>query len=141
MINHSMQLRCLIERDHGLYVGYCLDLGLGVQGDSAAEVREALHAAIDAYPRAFFRETIEVTTMQIAIEVPEDFVNFQGERVVQQDVRMSYGLWLFQSGRVTLAKAAQVAGLDIYDFLSACKERQIPVLAMTEDELLAEVAG
>jgi hypothetical protein len=49
MNHHSMQLRCLIERDHELYVGYCLDLGLGVQGDSAAEVREALHAAIDAY--------------------------------------------------------------------------------------------
>lgn len=78
--------------------------------------------------------------MQIAIELPEDFVRFQGQPAVQQDVRLSYGLWLFQTERVTLAKAAQVAGLDIYDFLSACKERQIPVLALTEDELLAEIA-
>jgi hypothetical protein len=49
MINHSMQLRCLIEQDQGLYVGYCLDLGLGVQGDTVAEVRDSLHAAIEAY--------------------------------------------------------------------------------------------
>jgi len=49
MRNHSVELRCLIERDQGLYVGYCLDLGLGVQGDTVAEVHENLHAAIEAY--------------------------------------------------------------------------------------------
>lgn len=49
MINHSVYLRCLIEQDQGLYVGYCLDLGLGVQGDTVAEVRDSLHAAIEAY--------------------------------------------------------------------------------------------
>jgi len=79
--------------------------------------------------------------MQIAIELPEDFVHFQGERAVQQDVRLSYSLWLFQTGRVTLAKGAQVAGLDIYDFMTACKERRIPIIALSENDLLAEIDG
>ncbi len=49
MVRNSLQLRCLIEQDQGLYVGYCLDLGLGVQGDTVIEVRERLHTAINGY--------------------------------------------------------------------------------------------
>jgi len=56
-------------------------------------------------------------------------------------VRASYALWLYQRERVTLAKAAEIAGVTLYDFMSLCKSNQIPVLDISRDELVAELAG
>lgn len=49
MEDKPLRLRCLIEQEGALYLAYCIDFGLGVQGDSATDVRERLHAAIDDY--------------------------------------------------------------------------------------------
>jgi predicted HTH domain antitoxin len=80
-------------------------------------------------------------TMQIAIELPNDFVAFQTAADISQEVRASYALWLYQRERVTLAKAAEVAGVSLYDFMSLCKSNQIPVIDLSKEELLAELAG
>ncbi|MCI5158034.1 MAG: UPF0175 family protein [Candidatus Electrothrix sp. AUS1_2] len=77
--------------------------------------------------------------MQIAIDLPNDFVMFQGERTVQRDIRLAYALWLFKAELVTISKAAKVAGLDIYDFMAACKDNRIPVIAVDREELLADL--
>ncbi|MCI5131443.1 MAG: UPF0175 family protein [Candidatus Electrothrix sp. EH2] len=77
--------------------------------------------------------------MQIAIDLPNDFVMFQGERTVQRDIRLAYALWLFKAELVTISKAAKVAGLDIYDFMAACKDNRIPVITVDREELLADL--
>ncbi|WP_417909848.1 UPF0175 family protein [Candidatus Electronema sp. PJ] len=77
--------------------------------------------------------------MQIAIDLPNDFVMFQGEQTVQRDIRLTYALWLFKAEMVTIAKAAHIAGLDIFDFMAACKDNRIPVIAIDRAELLAEL--
>jgi predicted HTH domain antitoxin len=79
--------------------------------------------------------------MQIAIDLPNDFVAFQAVSDIQQEVRISYALWLFQHERVTMVKAAELAGVDLYDFMGLCKANQIPVIDITQDELLEELAG
>jgi predicted HTH domain antitoxin len=79
--------------------------------------------------------------MQIAIELPNDFVNFQSAADIEKDMRLSYALWLFKNSRVTLAKAAELAGLDIYDFMSACKQNEVAVIDISKKELLEELAG
>ena len=79
--------------------------------------------------------------MQIAIELPNDFVAFQTMTDLKQEVRSSYALWLYQRGRVTLAKAAELAGISLYDFMSLCKSNQVAVIDMTREELLDEIAG
>jgi predicted HTH domain antitoxin len=77
--------------------------------------------------------------MQIAVDLPNDFVMFQGEQTVQRDIRLTYALWLFKAELVTIAKAAEIAGLDIFDFMAACKDNRIPVIAIDRAELLAEL--
>lgn len=77
--------------------------------------------------------------MQIAIDLPNDFVMFQGEQAIQRDIRLTYALWLFKAELVTIAKAAQIAGLDMFDFMAACKDNRIPVIAIDRAELLAEL--
>ncbi|WP_197484902.1 UPF0175 family protein [Methylomonas koyamae] len=58
--------------------------------------------------------------MQIAIDLPNDFVNFQSGADIEKDMRLSYSLWLFKNAKVTITKAAELAHLDIYDFIAAC---------------------
>ena len=79
--------------------------------------------------------------MQIAIDLPNDFVAFRGASQVHKEIRISYALWLYQQTRVTLSKAAQLAGLDIYEFMSVCKANQVPTMDISPDELAQEIAG
>ncbi|RIZ68430.1 MAG: UPF0175 family protein [Methylococcales bacterium] len=67
--------------------------------------------------------------MQMAINLPNDFVAFQAVPDIQQDVCISYALWLYQQKRVTLVKAAELASCNLYDVMSICKKNQIPILA------------
>ena len=79
--------------------------------------------------------------MQIAIELPNDFVAFQAEPVLRKEITTSYALWLYQQERVTLAKAAELAGSDIYDFMQACKNNQVPVIDISRTDLNEELGG
>jgi predicted HTH domain antitoxin len=79
--------------------------------------------------------------MQIAIDLPNDFVNFQSVADIEKDMRLSYSLWLFKNAKVTITKAAELAHLDIYDFMAACKQNQVTVIDISQQELLDEVAG
>jgi predicted HTH domain antitoxin len=79
--------------------------------------------------------------MQIAVNLPNDFVAFQSAADIEKELRLSYSLWLFKNARVTLAKAAELAGLDVYDFMAACKQNEVPVIEITKEELLEELAG
>lgn len=79
--------------------------------------------------------------MQITINLPNDFVAFQSAADIEKDMRLSYSLRLFKNSRVTLAKAAELAGLDIYDFMAACKLNEVAVIDISKEELLEELAG
>ena len=79
--------------------------------------------------------------MQIAIELPNDFVAFQAEPAIRKEITTSYALWLYQQERVTLAKAAELAGLDLYDFMQVCKDNRIPVIDLSRSDLLEELNG
>jgi predicted HTH domain antitoxin len=79
--------------------------------------------------------------MQIAIDLPNDFVAFQAVPEIRQEMRTSYALWLYQQERVTFVKAAELAGVDLYEFMSICKANRTPIIDMSRDELLEELAG
>ena len=79
--------------------------------------------------------------MQIAVNLPNDFVAFQSVAEIEKDMRISYALWLFKNARVTLAKAAELADMDIYDFMYSCKKNGVAVIDISKEELLEELAG
>ncbi len=79
--------------------------------------------------------------MQIAVNLPNDFVSFQSVTDIEKDMRLSYSLWLFKNARVTLSKASELAGMDIYEFIAACKQNEVPVIDISKEELLEELAG
>jgi predicted HTH domain antitoxin len=73
--------------------------------------------------------------MQVAVDLPNEFVAFHGPGEVERDMRASYAMFLVQQGRVTLSKAAQLAGMDIYDFMALCKAHRISTMDLTADEI------
>ncbi|MEI7868049.1 MAG: UPF0175 family protein [Candidatus Methylumidiphilus sp.] len=79
--------------------------------------------------------------MQIAVNLPNDFVDFQLAEDIEKEMRLSYSLWLLKNARVTLSKAAELAGIDIYEFIVACKQNDVPVIDISKEELLEELAG
>lgn len=79
--------------------------------------------------------------VQLVIELPADFVAMESEETIKQEVRASYALWLFRHSKVTLSKAAEIAGVDLYRFMELCKEERIPVVDVSHEELLEEVRG
>jgi predicted HTH domain antitoxin len=79
--------------------------------------------------------------MQIASELPNEFVAFQATSDIKREVRISYALWLYQKERVTLSKASELAGLALYDFMEVCKDARVPVIDITRAELLEELSG
>lgn len=79
--------------------------------------------------------------MKIAIELPNDFVAFQAEPTIRREISASYALWLYQQERVTLAKAAELAGVDLYDFMVICKANHVPVIDISRNELLDELGS
>ncbi len=78
--------------------------------------------------------------MQIAIDLPNDFVELQAIPEIQQEMRVAYALWLYQKQRITLVKAAELAGVDLYEFMNICKTNRISVIDISRDELLEELA-
>ena len=79
--------------------------------------------------------------MQIALILPNEFVLLHSVSDIEKDIRLSYALWLFKGSKVTLAKAAELANLDIYDFMAECKRHEIPVINPSREELLNELTS
>ena len=79
--------------------------------------------------------------MQITFNLPNDFVAFQSMTEIEHDVRLSYALWLFKNAKVTISKAAELAELNIREFISACKKNDVAVIDMSKEELLEDLAG
>ncbi len=77
--------------------------------------------------------------MQVAIDLPNDFVGILTEQAIAREMRVTYALALFKDARVTLAKAAELAGMNIYEFMSVCKAQRIPVIDISRDELVQEM--
>ena len=77
--------------------------------------------------------------MQVAIDLPNDFVQMLTEEAIAKEMRLTYALALFKDARVTISKAAELAGMDLYQFLSACKAHQVPVTDPSREELVQEM--
>ena len=79
--------------------------------------------------------------MQLAIELPNDFMALESEQEVQQEVQLSYALRLYKHAKVTISRGAQLASMDIYQFMAACKKEEIQVIDVSKEELTSELKG
>lgn len=66
--------------------------------------------------------------MQIILEFPDTFVRFFSREQIQRELLLNNSLMLVKQGKMSISKAAQMAGLDLYDFLRECKQNQIAAI-------------
>ena len=61
----------------------------------------------------------------MAVTIPDDVV--QASRMTETELRQEIAVLLFQRERITLARAAQLAGMNQLQFQHLLASRQIPV--------------
>ena len=79
--------------------------------------------------------------MIITIDLPDEFMALEQVHEVQRELRLSYALRLYKQARVTISRAAELAGVGLYRFIEICSEEQIPVIDVTREELQQELEG
>jgi predicted HTH domain antitoxin len=77
--------------------------------------------------------------MQIVIDMPDRYLlNVNAEEMAKQ-VKPYTALVMFQSGQISAGAACELAGVDRYSFLAACKKHSIPAIDYEEDEIEMEL--
>ncbi len=76
--------------------------------------------------------------MQIVLDVPDQYLLDDTPESLATRFKLMAALMLFRSRRLSAGAASQLAGVDRYTFIEACKEHAIPVVAYPPGELEAE---
>jgi len=77
--------------------------------------------------------------MQILINVPEHHLLGESADTVASRFKLYAALMLFRSGQLSAGAACELAGVDRFTFLAACREHRIPT-AYSSEELEADLA-
>lgn len=76
--------------------------------------------------------------MQVSVELSDVYFSFYDKPALVKEIQLSLALILFKQGKVSISKAANIAGLDLYEFMKECKKNEIPVINISVEELNAE---
>jgi predicted HTH domain antitoxin len=81
----------------------------------------------------------EHKSMQLTLDIPDQYIQGQTQSQTAQQIKLYAALLMFQSGQLSRGAACEFAGVDIYEFFSACKQHQISAINTTEDSIEADV--
>lgn len=76
----------------------------------------------------------------ISLELPSDILLTlnESENELKKNIRISFAIRLYSQQKLTIGKAAQVAGLSRIDFETLLSENNIPVSNLDIDDVLAD---
>lgn len=78
--------------------------------------------------------------MQITLDIPDHLLPPQQDKVtLAQQLKLHTALMLFQTGKLSRGAACELAGIDIYTFLAACKQYKIETINADVEEIEDEV--
>ena len=81
------------------------------------------------------------TTLSVSFEVPvtlDGFLGFKSEAELTADLRVTLAVRLFEEGRMSLGRAAGIAGMHKADFMDELGRRQVSVINWDEAEMRRE---
>jgi len=76
--------------------------------------------------------------MQLLIDLTDVYFSFYDKSTLTKEIQLSLALILFKQSKISISKAASIAGLDLYEFMKECKKNEIPVINMSVEELDSE---
>lgn len=80
-------------------------------------------------------------SVQVSVELPEEVfsaIRSTPEHFVKE-MRLAAAVKWYEIGKVSQSKAAEIAGISRYEFLSALNEFGISPFQVTEEELIEEI--
>lgn len=76
--------------------------------------------------------------MQITLTLPEKQFIAENPATVAAKIQLFAALGLYQTGQLSLGAASELAQVDLYTFLSACRQYGFGLQTQTPDELEAD---
>lgn len=82
-----------------------------------------------------------VNTQTISIDFPKDILLAlnETEQELKQRIKISLAIQLYKLQKLTIGKAAQVAGLSRWDFETLLSDNEIPISLLTFEEIIGDV--
>ncbi len=77
--------------------------------------------------------------MQITVDIPEHYVVHHNAQLMANKLKLCTALFLYQYQQLSRGAACEFAGVDIYTFMAACKQHQIPVINDSPEEIEIEL--
>lgn len=72
--------------------------------------------------------------MQVSIDLPDIYFSFYDKPTLVKELQLSLALILFKQSKVSITKAANIAGIDLYEFMKECKKNEISVINISVEE-------
>lgn len=80
--------------------------------------------------------------VEVKLRLPGSLADMVSPRSLEDEVKLLIALELYREGRVSLGKAAEIAGLSIRDFMYELRARRIPLSYDVEElEYDLEIIG
>lgn len=78
--------------------------------------------------------------MELTFEIPDTLLSiYKNKQFLTEVFKLNNALMLYKKGDISISKALELTGLDIYDFIKECKKNDIPVIDLSKEELMREV--
>lgn len=79
-----------------------------------------------------------MNTQIISIDFPSDILLTlnKNENELKQDIKLALAIRLFRLQKLTIGKAAQIAGLSRLDFETVLSENEVPISNLTIEEVM-----
>jgi len=93
---------------------------------------------MDTQENIYLMKMYSKTDVQnITKDLPDAYIKMFDESKLKDQVKLAYALMLYKQEDASISKAAEIAGMDIYEFMFECKKHGLTTLD-TEPESLKE---
>ncbi len=77
-------------------------------------------------------------TQNITIDLPKDILLTlnENESELRKQIKISLAIRLYRMQKITIGKAAQIAGLSRYDFEIVLSENEVPISTLTIEDII-----
>lgn len=80
-------------------------------------------------------------TTKLTLDIPSDLTLTlnESEEDLKKQIKLLLAIMLYQEQKLTIGKAAQLAGLSRYEFESALSKLKIPISNLTFEDILNDI--
>jgi len=82
-----------------------------------------------------------MNTQAITVEFPSDILLTlnENENELKQDIKIALAIRLYKLQKLTIGKAAQIAGMSHFNFECLLSDNEVPISALTIDDVMNDV--